>query len=133
MGNWDGVWDKTAPANTYGMNMYLLRIPGIPCNTGTYNDNFWMPKRLYIVYRPSEARALVGVPPFGTAGGNGDVLVPGSFNLGRLGDLTRHPVDMSNVLFCDGHVDARRSNTVLDRRNRSWFSGRVAKPPCHDV
>jgi prepilin-type N-terminal cleavage/methylation domain-containing protein/prepilin-type processing-associated H-X9-DG protein len=130
LGNWDGVWDRTAPADFYGMNMFLVRIPGVPCSTGTTHDNFFKEKSLYKVYRPSQA-ALVLETRTSEQRGNKDVVVPGAFALGRLADLKRHPKNMSNVLFCDGHVEYRTSESVIappESQVVFWEGRRVAAP-----
>ena len=107
----DTVYNKT-PANYYGMNMYLLRIPGEPYSTGEYHDNWWKPKKLSEVAAPQSA-ALAMETKRSEQRGCTDVVVPGAFSLGRLADLTRHPGLQGSVLLVDGHVEQRVDVEVI--------------------
>jgi len=100
------------PANFYGMNMYLLKLPGA-YNTGSFHDNWWMPKPLDRVRSPSSA-GLVMETKRSAQRGAADVVVPGSFSLSQLADLRRHPNDNSVVLYCDGHSSTRTESDVYD-------------------
>lgn len=106
----DAVFNKT-PAKAIAMNMYLLKVAGQPCSTGTSNDNFWLPKKIGQVQRPGAA-ALALEAIRSEQRGASTVVVPGSFALSRLADLTRHS-GSSNVMFCDGHVLALPEPLVL--------------------
>ncbi|HAU38184.1 MAG TPA: hypothetical protein DCX07_10780 [Phycisphaerales bacterium] len=108
----DPVYNKT-PANYYGMNMYLLKIPGELYSTGSYHDNWWKPKNLSEVV-VSQSAALVMETKRSEQRGCTDVVNPGAFNLSRLADLTRHPGFRGSVLLCDGHAEQRMDVDVID-------------------
>lgn len=98
---------QLTPAKYYAMNMYLVRIPDPePWTTGSSHDNYWKNKRLTSVRSPSEA-ALVLEARASAQRANKYAVVPGSFSLDQLADLTRHYGRQSNVLMVDGHVEAR--------------------------
>jgi prepilin-type processing-associated H-X9-DG protein/prepilin-type N-terminal cleavage/methylation domain-containing protein len=109
---------QKTPAKYYAMNMYLVRIPDPePWTTGSSHDNYWKNKRLTSVHSSSEA-ALVLEARASEQRASRYAVVPGTFGLGRLADLTRH-FGRSNVLMVDGHVESRLP-AEIDLPTNQW-------------